>query len=72
MKRIEIDARGLSCPQPVLRTKQAMMGEGVEAVLVLIDDETSKENITRFVESRGWRIKEATREGTDIILEITR
>lgn len=72
MKSIEIDVRGLSCPQPVMRTKQALMTEGVEVVHVLVDDETSKENIIRFVESRGWKAIENPKAGIEVDLEIKR
>jgi selenium metabolism protein YedF len=45
MKRI-VDARGLSCPQPVLLAKKAI-GES-EEVTVLVDNETAVENIRRL------------------------
>jgi selenium metabolism protein YedF len=58
----EIDARGLSCPQPVLLVKKAVEGENPESLVVLLTGETSKGNVTRFAESRGYRV-EAAREG---------
>lgn len=41
-----IDARGLSCPQPVLLAKKAI--EESEEVTVLVDNETAAENIRRL------------------------
>lgn len=41
-----IDARGLSCPEPVILTRQAMMS-GEAAYEVIVDNNTSKENVTR-------------------------
>ncbi len=51
-----VDARGLSCPQPVLETKKAL--EAVsddETVQVLVDTVTSRENVLRFGNSKGWK-----------------
>lgn len=72
MRKLEIDVRGLSCPQPVLKAKQAMMLEDVTAIDLIVDDETSKENIMRFVEGKGWKIVENKKEGSVVLLEITR
>lgn len=41
-----IDARGLSCPEPVVRTKKAFATNSTFTVLV--DNETAKENVIRF------------------------
>lgn len=46
-----IDVRGLSCPEPVLRTKKAL--EKYSSFDVLADSETAKENIMRFCISNG-------------------
>ena len=58
-----VDARGFSCPQPVLMTldeiKEADQGE----ILILVDTDTSKENVSRAVTSQGWRVKEVLEEG---------
>jgi selenium metabolism protein YedF len=57
----EIDARGLSCPQPVLLVKKAVEGENPKSLVVLVTGDTPKGNVTRFAESRGYRV-EATPE----------
>lgn len=51
----EIDARGLSCPQPVLMTLKAMTA--AEEMVVIVDNETARENVVRAVKSRGWQLK---------------
>jgi len=51
-----IDCRGLACPQPVLETKKALEGAGAEEVLVLLDNQSSKENVRRFAESQGHQV----------------
>ena len=58
-----VDARGFSCPQPVLMTldeiKKADQGE----ILILVDTDTSKENVSRAATSQGWQVKEVLEEG---------
>ena len=58
-----VDARGLSCPQPVLDTlsKIAQVGSGV--IEVLVDTEASKENVTRAAQGKGWEVKMAENGG---------
>lgn len=51
-----VDARGRSCPEPVVMTKKALeyfMGE----LKVLVDSEVAKENIQRFVTKEGYRVQ---------------
>ncbi len=56
-----IDCRGLACPQPVLETKKAL--EGAEELLVLVDNPSSKENVRRFAESQGHRVRIGENKG---------
>jgi len=51
-----IDARGLSCPQPVVMTKKAL-DEGVLPFVVLVDSEASRENVSRLVRSRSLKFE---------------
>lgn len=70
MARI-VDARGLSCPQPVLETlKEIKKGESGE-IVVLVDTDTSKENVCRAATAQGWQPKsiDAEGEGYKITLE---
>lgn len=50
-----LDARGLSCPQPVLETKRAVEKVKSGILTVLVDTATSRENVRRFAENAGWR-----------------
>ena len=53
-----IDARGLSCPQPVILVMDAIkQGTGNELV-VLVDTDTSRENVIRAATSQGWQVKD--------------
>lgn len=46
----KIDARGLSCPQPVVLTQKAIKS-GLTGFQVMVDSEVSKENVIRCVEN---------------------
>jgi tRNA 2-thiouridine synthesizing protein A len=54
---IEIDVRGLSCPIPVVQTKQAIEKNPGEPITVLLETEVSKENVTRLAENQGYKVK---------------
>jgi len=63
MSRI-VDARGLSCPQPVLATLKEIQKPDPEEIVVLVDTDTSKENVSRAAKSQGWQAKNIESEGT--------
>ncbi len=50
-----IDARGLSCPQPVILTRKALQESEGDEVLVLVDTVTQVYNCTRAAGKLGWR-----------------
>ena len=58
-----VDARGFSCPQPVLMTLDEIKKVNEGEMEVLVDTDTSKENVTRAAESQGWQVKEIQEEG---------
>ena len=58
-----VDARGLSCPQPVLMTLDEIKKLNKGEIAVLVDTDTSKENVSRATESQGWQVKEIREEG---------
>lgn len=49
-----VDARGLSCPQPVILTRRAMAESAV--VTTIVNSETSLNNVRRMAERAGWRV----------------
>ncbi len=59
-----VDARGLSCPQPVLLTLSKIKKADVNAVEILVDNEVSRENVCRAAGSQGWTVEEVV-EGLD-------
>jgi selenium metabolism protein YedF len=54
---MEIDARKLSCPAPVLMTKEAIEKDHPEHIEILVDNEAAKQNVSRFLESRSYRVE---------------
>jgi len=68
MSAIRIDARGLSCPQPVVLTSSAIEA-GATNLDVLVDNEASKENVLRLAKRRRLRAS-LRQEGPDIVIEI--
>ncbi len=58
-----IDTRGLSCPQPVLATLDALTDTTLEAFTILVDTDTSKENVVRAVETLGWKVRDMQPDG---------
>jgi len=50
-----LDARGLSCPQPVLETRREIGRMSGGTLIVQVDTATSRENVKRFAENEGWK-----------------
>jgi len=65
-----VDARGLSCPEPVILTRQAM-ASGAAAYTVIVDNNTSKENVTRYAEHQGYKVSVEEKDG-EFTLSITK
>ena len=65
----QVDARGYSCPEPVLMTKNAL--KNGTPLVVLLDNETPLQNVRRFATNNGYQVtwKEV---GEDYELTITK
>ena len=50
-----IDARGLSCPEPVLMLRAAMQSNDTEYTLIT-DNLATRENTLRFGEHKGYAV----------------
>ncbi len=59
---VTIDARGLSCPQPVVLTKKAL-AENQNCAIIIVDNTIALENITRFAENKGLTVKSVEKNG---------
>lgn len=51
-----IDARGLSCPQPVILMRKALENAGGGEVIVEVDTMTHVQNCSRAAEQLGWDV----------------
>lgn len=65
-----VDARGLSCPVPVIMTQKAMKSNE-DYYEVMVDVGAPLENVTRFAESQGYQV-EAIDKGGEYLLKISR
>lgn len=63
MKEVQLDCRGLACPHPVLKTKEALEAGGVEALTVLVDNPAAQENVRRFLERAGYEVRVQPTDG---------
>lgn len=67
-----VDARGLSCPQPVLLTVNEIKNVQKGEIVILVDTDTSKENVSRAAISKGWTLKGAEPEGSGYRVSISK
>ena len=61
-----VDARGLSCPQPVLMTLDAIKSGSDSELEIIVDNMASRENVVRAAESKGWNISDIKDNADDI------
>ena len=67
-----VDARGFSCPQPVLMTLDEITKVDTGEIVVLVDTDTSKENVSRAATSKGWQVKDVQEEGEGYHITISK
>ncbi len=53
---MQIDTRGLSCPQPVIETKK-VLDTKVEQATVLVDTIAAKENVSRYAKAAKYSVE---------------
>ena len=49
----EVDARGLSCPEPVMLTADAIKKHGNETIKVLVSEVHTRQNVEEYAKSHG-------------------
>ena len=60
---MEIDCRGLACPAPVLKTKEAIDKDGLSEITVIVDNEAAKQNVSRFMGTKNYSVSVSENEG---------
>lgn len=55
MSKKELDARGLSCPEPVILTMKNI-GKDVKEIEIKVDTNIAKENVYRFLEGKKYSV----------------
>ena len=63
-----IDARGLSCPQPVILTRRKIKEIDEGEFTVLVDNEIAKNNVIRAAAKRGWNVSNTIVDGSDFLI----
>lgn len=58
----KLDARGLSCPEPVIMIRKAMLS-GAARYEMVVDNTASKENVTRYAQHQGYTVSVAENDG---------
>ena len=66
-----IDARGYSCPTPLLMVQKAIKEQNPATLEVAVDNQCSVENVKRFAQNAGYQVKVSDFEG-DFKLVLTK
>ena len=62
-KRLELDARGLKCPLPVLRAQKLLREAPAHSTLELLaDDAASWDEVPLFCKQAGYKLAEASNQ----------
>ncbi len=69
MKKI-VDLRGLTCPEPVLRTKKLIDDTSITCIEALVDNEVNVQNLSRLAGSQNLSVlKEESDDHFRVVLE---
>ncbi len=66
-----IDARGLSCPMPVVMVQQEVKKNAPKKLEVAVDSMVCVENISRYAANQGYLVKTEEKDG-EYILTLTK
>lgn len=53
---MQINARGMSCPQPVMMAKKAVE-QTPKTIEILVDNGAPKTNVSRFLKNSGYKVQ---------------
>jgi tRNA 2-thiouridine synthesizing protein A len=63
-----VDARGRSCPEPVVMTKKAIEKYTGQTIQVLLDAMVAVENVKRFAGNKGFNVEVKDNNGDYTLL----
>ena len=66
-----VDARGYSCPTPVIMVQKAVKDGSPSKLEVAVENQCSVENVTRFAKNAGYAVSVSEFEG-DFKLTLTK
>ena len=66
-----VDARGYSCPTPVIMVQKAVKANAPAKLEVAVDNQCAVETVTRFAQNAGYKVSVADFEG-DFKLTLTK
>jgi len=52
----ELDCRGMNCPSPVLSVRDVLEKESPSAIMVRVDNEAARQNVSRFLEHQNYQV----------------
>ena len=58
-----VDARGYSCPMPVIMVQKAVKNGAPDELEVMVDNRCSLENVTRFANNQGYSVTSSEVDG---------
>ncbi|MDD5924281.1 MAG: sulfurtransferase TusA family protein [Clostridia bacterium] len=66
-----IDARGLSCPLPVVLTQKEIKNNHPDKIEIVVDNQCAVENISRFADNNSYSV-EVKENGEDFNIVLTK
>ncbi|MFH1019025.1 MAG: sulfurtransferase-like selenium metabolism protein YedF [Pseudomonadota bacterium] len=66
MKR-ELDCRGMICPAPVMQVRDILTVERPASIVVMVDNEAARENVSRFLTHHGYQVCGEKKESDFIV-----
>ncbi len=67
---VEVDARGLECPQPVMLTLDAIKNNPDDVIQVTVSSTIPRDNVAKMATKRGKSV-EIAESGSDFVLTLS-
>jgi len=69
--QVQVDARGLACPQPVINTKKALDSIGDGTVMTIVDNTVARDNVVKFARNAACDVS-VTEKGSEFFIKINK